>query len=220
MTPQQFCEFLATLEAQQIAYIVGLTGSVGVGKSTVASFVSAYYPVLNADRIAKECYRIPQVLEQIHDVFPAIAEKIAQEEFAQVAQLVFTDKKTLQAIKQILYPFVYEALARQTEEYAKSGKKIIFHESALLVEEQLHHCYSYIVCVEAPADLQQRWLPLELQQTFLQRQKMQVAASAKKSAADYVIRNDSDLPTLRQKTLRFLHWLDHHVQGSSRRKNS
>ena len=112
-------------------HIIGLTGGIGSGKSTIARELEKQgFAVYDCDREAK------RIIAEKKDVQTAIINLIGEEAFvnghyntAYVAQRVFDKKELLEQLNKIVHPAVKEDIIRQT-----SAVRLLFVESAILCE--------------------------------------------------------------------------------------
>ena len=128
-------------------HIIGLTGGIGSGKSTIARELEKQgFAVYDCDREAK------RIIAEKKDVQTAIINLIGEEAFvnghyntAYVAQRVFDKKELLEQLNKIVHPAVKEDIIRQT-----SAVRLLFVESAILCEAGLDELCEKIIVVEAP----------------------------------------------------------------------
>ena len=127
--------------------IIGITGGIGSGKSTIARELEKQgFAVYDCDREAK------RIIAEKKEVQTAIINLLGEEAFvnghyntAYVAQRVFDKKELLEQLNKIVHPAVKEDIIRQT-----SAVRLLFVESAILCEAGLDSLCDKIVVVEAP----------------------------------------------------------------------
>lgn len=132
--------------------IVGLTGGIGSGKTTVAKqFKTLGIPVYIADVEAKNLMRKSKIIKRklIH-LFgeKAYINDILNKQF--VADIIFNDKAYLQKMNDIIHPRVAKHFKKWM---SKQEAPYIIKEVAILFENGGHKAYDYIVTVTAPKDL-------------------------------------------------------------------
>lgn len=128
-------------------HIIGLTGGIGSGKSTIARELEKQgFAVYDCDREAK------RIIAEKKDVQTAIIKLLGEEAFvnghyntAYVAQRVFDKKELLEQLNKIVHPAVKKDIIRQT-----SAVRLLFVESAILCEAGLDDLCEKIIVVEAP----------------------------------------------------------------------
>jgi dephospho-CoA kinase len=121
--------------------IIGLTGNIGSGKSTVAAFLREMgYPVLDADLLAERARELKKA--ELKALFP---EAFLGEELdrRRLAQLVFSDPQKLRALEELIHPEVRrlleEELSRLKRAMARSGlsrEEVLARERAQMPEEE------------------------------------------------------------------------------------
>lgn len=131
--------------------IVGLTGGIGSGKSTVAAMFAEYgVPVYNSDLEAKK------IMVDSGDVRKKIVTLLGEDSFrngeldrAYIARCVFKDAKLLQALNAIVHPAVREHFSAWTK---KQRSEYVIQEAAIIFENGTHEFYDYVILVTAPLD--------------------------------------------------------------------
>jgi dephospho-CoA kinase len=132
--------------------ILGLTGGIGSGKTTVAAlFHELGVPIYNADDEAKKLMNeSPKIRTQLIELFGANAYSDGLLNRPYIAQLVFKDKEKLTALNQVVHPEVaahYAAwLSRQTHPY-------VLKEVAILFELEAENQFDFILTVTAPEQI-------------------------------------------------------------------
>ena len=133
-------------------HIIGLTGGIGSGKSTIAQELAKQgFVIYDCDREAK------RLIAENKDVQQAIIDLLGKEAFvdgkyntAYVAQRVFTDPHLRQQLNAIIHPAVLKDLKDIKD--IKDPKDLIV-ESAILCEAGLDRLCDKIIVVEAPEDI-------------------------------------------------------------------
>ncbi len=129
--------------------IIGLTGGIGSGKSTIARELEKQgFAVYDCDREAK------RIIAENDEVQQAIIDLLGKEAFvdgkyntAYVAQRVFDKKELLEKLNKIVHPAVKADICLR---HGQSSKSVLFIESAILCEAGLDSLCDKIVVVEAP----------------------------------------------------------------------
>jgi len=172
--------------------IVGLTGGIGSGKSTVARLLVALgYPVYNSDDRAKflqenDATLIAQTTELLG---PEVIEngKINR---AKVASIVFSDSQLLQKLNALVHPRVAKDFA---DWRSQQNSNILFKESAILVETGIYKQCDALVVVTAPEDVRiARVVKRDgvSEEQVRMRITKQLSDEEKVKSADFVIKND------------------------------
>ena len=128
--------------------IVGLTGGIGSGKTTVAKLFSNYanVAIYIADVEAKKLINSSSsIKQQITKLFGANAYKNNILDRKYIGQLVFNSKEKLQALNKIVHPAVKEHFANFVK--SNQNKDYILYESAILFESNSIEKLDFIISV-------------------------------------------------------------------------
>ncbi len=132
--------------------IVGLTGGIGSGKTTVAKmFEKLGVPIYIADMEAKAITDKKSTLKLIAEEFgPSVIED-GKLNRAAMAKIVFSNPEKLDLLNKIIHPLV----AQHFKEWLSQHEKAIFviKETAILFETNSHLACDYVITVSAPVDL-------------------------------------------------------------------
>ncbi|MXO63037.1 dephospho-CoA kinase [Qipengyuania oceanensis] len=179
--------------------ILGLTGSIGMGKSTVAEmFLEEGVPVFDADHEVRVMQGPGGALnEAIEARFPGSTgpEGVRREELG--AQ-VFGDPHALAALEAIVHP----AVARKREAFMieHAGAPIVVFDIPLLFEKGGQEAVDRVIVVSAPADVQRRRVlarPGMTPEKFAHILELQVPDAEKRARADHVIDTGTTLEKTR-----------------------
>lgn len=188
--------------------VIGITGSIGSGKSTVANIIAEKgYKVISSDENAKVIMNSNiEVIAKIKSTFgcdfynndgsinkPFIMAKIFGYNEA--------TNSNREKLNQIVHPVVIEKMISEIELLMKAGEKIVFVESALMFETGLFEGFDYIVTVNTnKAILIKRVMDRNnLSADDVERRlKAQISQEEKKKYADFVIENSGSLESLEQ----------------------
>ncbi|HVK37632.1 MAG TPA: dephospho-CoA kinase [Candidatus Kapabacteria bacterium] len=185
--------------------LVGLTGSIGAGKSAVADlFEEAGIPVLRADLIARELMTDDQAMrEEIVAAFGTDAYRDGELDRAWLARQVFADRQKLARLNEIVHPRTIAAQGMRARRLFDEGSRVVACEAALIFETGGEGRFDYIVVVDADPEIRLARAAgrdgSSLEQVRA-RDAMQMSAQHKVERADFVIRNNGDLEQLRAST--------------------
>ena len=119
--------------------VIGLTGGVGTGKSTVVSLAEEkpYVRAVKADEIGHFAMELGQ--SAYNDIITLFGDDILNEDKTinrkKVAEIVFADNEKLSALNGIIHPFVRNVIETRIEEEKKKGEcKFFIIEAAILLE--------------------------------------------------------------------------------------
>jgi dephospho-CoA kinase len=130
-------------------FLIGLTGGIAAGKSTVASlWESLGATVVDADQLAREAVA-PNTkgFEAVSKAFPDAIDEDGSLNRATLANIVFNDESKRQELERIIHPIVGE-LSRQR--IAEASTPIVVYVVPLLVEAGVDLPFDTVVTVEAP----------------------------------------------------------------------
>jgi dephospho-CoA kinase len=177
------------LEAPNAMFILGLTGSLGMGKSTTAGFFAeAGVPVHDADAVVHRLYE-GEAAPAIEAAFPGttVAGKVDR---ARLAARVVDNPEALRKLEAIVHPLVSDAKERFLREAQARGAKVAVLDIPLLFETGGDQRVDAVVVVSAPGDVQrQRVLerPGMTADKFDALLARQLADSEKRQRADFVV---------------------------------
>jgi len=117
--------------------VIGLTGGIGSGKSTVAQFLAELGAViLNADEVGHEALK-PDT-EIWREVVTAFGRQIVtldgNIDRKKLGKIVFGNAEALSRLNQIMHPRMYALVKNQLEEYRRQGTRVVVLEAPLLLE--------------------------------------------------------------------------------------
>jgi dephospho-CoA kinase len=171
--------------------IVGLTGGIGSGKTTIANyFQSLGIPVYIADTEAKKITELPETIIKIRREFGnAVFEndKLLRDK---LAMLVFNNTVQLQRLNSIIHPAVKEHFAKWLLQHKKSP--IVIKEAAILFESGSYKDCDSIITVVSPLDSRIDRVMKRDQSTseeVLTRINNQWSDEMRISKSDYIIEN-------------------------------
>ena len=174
---------------------VGLTGSIGMGKSTVASmFKQLGYPTQNADDIVHKLYS-GKAVKPIQKLFPdAITDN--QVDRKKLAQLIVADPEKFKKLESTVHPLVREEEQKFFSAAESSGAKLAVLDIPLLFETSSEVQFDVIVVVSADKKVQQKrvlsrkGMTEELFNTILNKQ---IPDSEKRKRAHFIIDTNTSI---------------------------
>jgi len=139
-------------------FLVGITGGIASGKSTVAAMLGKFdSQIIDADDIAREVV-LPGsdgLSKVVAEFGPQILEQDGSLSRAELAKLVFEDPEKRQALEGILHPLIK---ARTLERIGQSKSDIVIYIVPLLVEARVDYPFDFVATIEAGTDNQIRRL--------------------------------------------------------------
>ncbi|MGE5722603.1 MAG: dephospho-CoA kinase [Sphingomonadales bacterium] len=175
--------------------VLGLTGSIGMGKSTVARmFESEGVPVFDADAVVHQLQGPAGALVQaIEGRFPGTTGAAGVDRTA-LAEAVFGDSEALAALERLVHPAV--AAAREAFLERHRDAPLVVLDIPLLFERGGSARVDRIVVVSAPAEVQRRRVlarPGMTEERFARIVALQMPDAEKCARADFVIRTGGSL---------------------------
>lgn len=175
--------------------LVGLTGGIASGKSTVAAMLREMgAAVVDADALAREVVEPgePALAEIARRFGPGVIAADGRLDRAALARIVFADEEARRDLGAITHPRVAALAAERTRALADAGAPIVFYEAALLVENGLHRGLSALIVVAVPPEVQlERLIRRDGLSADEARARLaaQLPLAEKIRVADYVIDN-------------------------------
>lgn len=183
--------------------IIGLTGGIGSGKSTVAQlFVEEGFPLIDADVIAREVVAAGQpALQELADVFGAdILEPSGELNRQLLAQRAFVDRETTDKLNAITHPRIQQRTQELFDEYREKDLEAVIYDMPLLVDNGLDRAMDWVIVVDVAAEERIRRLVeyRGLDEEDAQRRvKAQIPDGLRLAAADSVIDNNAAIDNLK-----------------------
>jgi dephospho-CoA kinase len=176
---------------------IALTGSIGMGKSTVAKmFEQAGVPVFDADAVVRALQGPGgDLVEKIGELFPGTVRSGTLDREC-LAHIVLADRSKLAALEQVVHPAVQAARANFVAEHNDSP--VLVFEIPLLFETQGEQEFDKVAVVSAPSDVQRERV---LRRPGMSGAKLdtilarQMPDSEKRARADFIVDTGTDLST-------------------------
>ena len=182
--------------------LVGLTGGIASGKSTVASILRRLgAAVIDADELAREVVQPGQIAwKEIVDTFgPEILRQDKTLDRGKLRKIVFDNRDARKKLEAMIHPRVRALAEEKIRDLAAAGQAVIVYEVPLLFEVQLHHSLRPVILVACDSKTQIKRLRDRDQLTAAQAQKhldAQMSLDEKRKLADYTIENNGSLEEL------------------------
>lgn len=182
--------------------LVGLTGNIASGKSTVAQLLSEHgATIIDADVLAR------RAVEKGSPVFEEIVKRWGTSvltpdghlDRAALRRVVFSDAKELEALNNLVHPEVERLRTARVDEAKSRGDRIVVCDIPLLFEKKMADRFDKIVLVDAARPLRLERLVNErgLRETeAMDMIAAQMPAELKRARADFVIDNGGTLSEL------------------------
>lgn len=161
--------------------LIGITGGIGSGKSTVAAeLLRRGYPVYDTDKAAKTIIvHNPAVRSQVELIFGSEVFDGDRYRTDYVAKQVFADRSLLQRLNQVVHPAVIFDLQHW---YRQQKAELCFFETALLTESGLDKVCDAVVEVTAPVEVR---IERTMARDHATREQVLARIHAQQSTIDY-----------------------------------
>lgn len=175
--------------------VVGLTGGIACGKSTVSDMLRRLgVPIVDADRIAREVVEPGgPVLDAIVRAFgPGVLAPDGSLDRPRLGELVFGDPAARARLNAIVHPAIAERSRALLDEHARAGAPIVVYDAALILENGLGGAMDALLVVAVPEDVQVERLVRRDgldRDAALARIRAQMPLAEKVAAADWVVDN-------------------------------
>ena len=179
--------------------VIGLTGGIGSGKSTVSQFLAELGAViLDADKVGHEVFK-PDT-EIWHELVFTFGRQVLKPnsdiDRKKLGELVFSDSESLSRLNQIMHPRMYDIVKTQLEDYRRQGVAVVVLEAPLLIEAGWTSLVDEVWVTVAPEATVLRRLQGRMglsQAEALARVRFQLSSAERLKHADVVINTDCDL---------------------------
>jgi len=182
--------------------VIGLTGNIGCGKSTVAGMLRELgAATIDADRVARE------LRQNDADVRTELERRFGTYDAGELASIVFSDHAALRDLEAILHPRVRGAIRARLAELGEGGERVVVVEAIKLIESPLADACDEIWvvrCDEADAIERLRTARGMDEDAARRRLANQSSQAAKIAVADVVIDGSAPMEETRRQVERAL----------------
>jgi len=183
-------------------YILGVTGNIGSGKTTVSNRFARYGAVVShSDDLAKAILRnTPEILEQLSRRFgQAILDEAGKLKTQLLAKRAFASEADQQFLNALIHPAVRQATLTRIESARKADCKLFVIDAPLLFEAGVDQITDSVLVVVADEDHRQDRVETRSQikgEDFRRRDELQLSIEEKIRRADHLIYNNGSLEEL------------------------
>ena len=190
-----------------MATVIGITGGIGSGKSTVSSLLSEILsaPILDADKISKNALKDKVIIENIKSFFGASifdSNDLLNKE--QLSKLVFSSEKKLIELNNIIHPYVMEKISDTIKELANESKYILL--DVPLPNAEFINLSDTILVVVANDEIRIKRASKRLnisEEDVKKRMGKQMPISNYIKLADHIIKNNGTIEELKNNLYEF-----------------
>lgn len=190
--------------------IIGLTGSIASGKSTVSKMLEDLgYPIIDADLVARKV--VEPGSETLNEIEALFGSEVIREDGTmnreKVGALIFSDPVKRKQMNDIIHPAIRAEMLNQRNAFMAEGHQTIVMDIPLLFESKLQHFVDKILVVSVTEDNQ---LSRLMERNGLNEKDArarigsQLPMSVKEEGADAVIYNNGTIEETAQQLTRIL----------------
>ena len=192
--------------------ILGLTGNIGCGKSSLSKiFSDNNIDIVDADIIARQIYDDEKLLKKVYETFgDHIKNHDGSLNRKALGRIVFNDDEKLIQLNKLTHPLIRQNVSDQIDEYKKRNKEIVILDAALLVESYYLNFVDKLLVVTCNEEIQIERIKKRdncSTEEALSRIRSQMSQENKAKYADYIIDNSGTIDDLRKKAFIFLSYI-------------
>ena len=173
--------------------IIGITGSIASGKTTVAQLMAGKkYPLFSADKIVVKLYRKKIFTKILIKKFKLKDTRNVKDQI----KLILKNSNNLHKLESVIHPFVRKEMLS----FLKKKSKMLFLEIPLLIESKLNRYFDKLIFVHTKKNLRvKRYLKKRVnKKLFTLLDKKQLPSNRKKFLCDHTIDNNDSLAVLKK----------------------
>jgi dephospho-CoA kinase len=182
--------------------LVGLTGGIASGKSTVAAILRRLgAEIINADELAREVVEPGRKAWQV--IVATFGSGILQEDQAidrrKLREVIFNDPQARKKLEAIIHPRVRALAEEKIRAFEAAGSALVVYEVPLLFEALIHHWIRPVILVACDIETQKSRLKGRDRLSDAEAQRhieAQMSLEEKRKLADYTIENNGTLAEL------------------------
>lgn len=187
-------------------YLIGITGSIGSGKTTLANIARELgYIVYDVDEWVRFIYKDGDFLQLLEKNFTgSVKNGVADKRY--LREIVFNDKKKLAKLEGLIYPTLNAKIRKLITKGAKNNF-IVFLDIALLFEKKWDKYCDFIILADADYELRKKRVMLRDKvsaQNFASIDNVQMSNDEKKDKVDIVINTDKPISVLKAEMINLL----------------
>ena len=135
-------------------YKIGITGSIGTGKTTIANLFTLFsIPIFDADKEIKKILNSAKIKRKLKDRWPDTINEDNINKF-RLKSIIFSDKKEKDHLEKLLYPFLQ--VEKKKFEKKNNNKNILVYDVPLIYETKTQNNYDLILLAYCDSNLQKK----------------------------------------------------------------
>ncbi|WP_414697933.1 dephospho-CoA kinase [Peptacetobacter sp. AB845] len=196
---------------------VGLTGSIGCGKSSLSNILKKYdIPIIDADIKGREIYENKELLRDIEKSFgSSVINKDGTLNRKNLGKIVFNDDYKLEKLNSLTHPVIQNMIKDDLNKYEKFGKKIAVVDAALLIEAGFMNMLDTLVVVTCSEEVQLQRVVLRdncSEEDAMGRIKSQMPQDEKVKYAEFVVDNSGTIEHLEKEAEKLIKSLEAKIE--------
>ena len=135
-------------------YKIGITGSIGTGKTTIANIFSLFnIPIFNADREIKNILTKTKIKKKLNNTWPLVVKKDCVDK-PKLKEIIFSNDIEKKKLEKILYPYLQ--IESQKFEIINKKKNILVFDVPLIYETNSEKKYDLIILANCSKEIQRQ----------------------------------------------------------------
>lgn len=192
--------------------VIGLTGNIGCGKSSLSKILKDNsLDIIDADIISREIMSNNKLLEEVFHVFGEdVKDKDGNLNRKKLASIVFSDDKKLIALNDITHPAIKNEIKRRIKDIENKGRNIVIVDAALLIEGKFLDLIDKLIVITCDEKEQLNRVMDRDNSNMdeaLNRISSQMSQDEKVKFGDYIIDNSGSLEELNYKANKLITYI-------------
>ena len=189
--------------------VLGLTGNIGCGKSSVSTiFMENNIKVVDADIVARQIFDDKNLLNEVFSTFgKSIRNQDGSLNRRALGNIVFNDDEKLILLNNLTHPKIKQKILSKVEEYKNQGEKIVVIDAALLIEDDYIPYIQKLILITCRKEIQiNRIIARDncTKEEAISRINSQMSQENKAKFADCIIDNSGSFENLEQQVLEII----------------
>lgn len=192
--------------------VIGLTGNIGCGKSSLSEILRQnYIDVVDADIISREIMNNKSLLGEI---FNSFGKQVKREDGTldrkKLGSIVFADDEKLIKLNNITHPAIKKEIKKRIEDIKANNRNIVIVDAALLIEGDFLDLVDKLIVITCDEKIQiNRIISRDncTREEAISRIKSQMSQDEKLKFGDYIIDNSGDMNDLKYKANKLITYI-------------
>ncbi|EQF26131.1 dephospho-CoA kinase [Clostridioides difficile CD160] len=192
--------------------ILGLTGGIGCGKSSLSNiFRNLNISIVDADIISRKIFEDKILVKKVFNYF---GQNIKNDDGTlnrkALGKIVFNDKEKLRELNNLTHPRIRERIISEIDEVRKKGESIVILDAAILVESGFLDMVDKLLVVTCQQEVQINRIKNRdncSEQEAISRINSQMSQEEKSKYGDYIIDNSGTIIELESKAHKFIEYM-------------